>query len=162
MFKKFLDLFVPYIGFVIMFSIAIIAFEDNLANLPRYYLPFALGAVLFIGGFVMLIGLMPIWMHALDSEFDVPMGAFKFLDYRESKDFPGKIIGPFGLGASVLSLFVPLSIGLTVGIYLNFRSKNVIKIRQRSKEIEKEFASGLFQLGNRIADGLPLEMAFGL
>ncbi len=116
---------------------------------------------LFIGGIIMLIGLMPIWMHVLDPEFDVPIGAFKFLDYRDSRDFPGKIIGPFGLGASVLSLAVPLSLGLAMGIYFNFKSKNVIKLRERSKEIEKEFASGLFQLGNRIADGLPVEMAFG-
>ena len=116
---------------------------------------------LIVGGVIMFIGLTPLLLHALDSEFDLPVGSFKFLDYRVSREFPGKIIGPFGLGASVLSLAVPLSIGLGLGVYLNFGSKNVIKMRNSSKELEKEFASGLFQLGNRIADGLPVETSFG-
>ena len=114
-----------------------------------------------IGGFLFFLGMLPVILHALDPTFDITIGALSLLDYRESTDFPGKIIGPFGLGASIISLFVPLSIGLALGIYFSFKSKNVIEIRNNSKELEKEFASGLFQLGNRIADGIPLEMAFG-
>ena len=41
------------------------------------------------------------------------------------------------------------------------RSKNVIEIRRKTDELEQEFASGIFQLGNRLGDGLPAETAFG-
>jgi hypothetical protein len=54
-----------------------------------------------------------------------------------------------------------LAFGLGVGLYFKLRSKNVIKIREQSKALEQEFASALFQLGNRLGDGLPAEIAFG-
>lgn len=114
-----------------------------------------------IGGVVLFIGLTPLLLHAINPKFDLPFGSFKLLEYRNSKDFPGKIVGPYGLGASVLSLLVPLGLGLGFGIYFHLQSRNVIKLRDDAKELEKEFASGLFQLGNRIGDGLPAEMAFG-
>jgi hypothetical protein len=74
---------------------------------------------------------------------------------------PQKIVGPYGIGASVLSLCVPLSFGLGFGLYYKLRSHNVIKIREQSKKLEDEFASALFQLGNRLGDNLPAEIAFG-
>lgn len=85
--------------------------------------------------------------------------AFCLLDYRTSDT--GKVTGPFGLGASMLSLFVIISVGFSWGYYFKLRSKNVIKIRRKIEELEREFASGLFQLGNRLGDGLPAETAFG-
>lgn len=85
--------------------------------------------------------------------------AFCLLDYRTSET--GKTTGPFGLGASLLSLFVTISLGFSIGYYFKLRSKNVIKIREKTEELEQEFASGLFQLGNRLGDGLPAETAFG-
>ena len=42
--------------------------------------------------------------------------------------------------------------------YYKLKSKNVIKIRNQSNELEDEFASALFQLGNRLGDGLPAEI----
>lgn len=85
--------------------------------------------------------------------------AFCLLDYRTSET--GKSIGPFGLGASILSLFITVSVGFSIGYYFQLRSKNVIEIRKKTEELEQEFASGLFQLGNRLGDGLPAETAFG-
>ncbi len=88
---------------------------------------------------------------------------YEFLGYHTSmsKTDPGKIVGPFGLGASLISLLFPLAFGLSIGLYYKLKSQNVIKIRERSKNLEKEFASALFQLGNRLGDGLPAEIAFG-
>ena len=37
---------------------------------------------------------------------------------------------------------------------------NVIQIREKAKALEREFASALFQLGNRLGDGIPAEIAF--
>ena len=40
------------------------------------------------------------------------------------------------------------------------KTKDMIVERDKYKEVEKEFTSSLFQLGNRIGDGIPAEIAF--
>ncbi len=85
---------------------------------------------------------------------------FYFIEYKMS-NIPDKgYIGPFGLGASLLSIFLPLSAGLAAGLFYKLRTKNVLKIRTETKKLEAEFASALFQLGNRLGDGFPAEIAF--
>lgn len=72
----------------------------------------------------------------------------------------GGFAGPFGVGALILSLFIPLSIALFFSIAYGDRTKKLIKARDDYKTIEEEFTSSLFQLGNRLGDGLPAEIAF--
>ncbi|MBW2974566.1 hypothetical protein KY366_02510 [Candidatus Woesearchaeota archaeon] len=133
-------------------------------TLSPAYLALIMALMLFI------VGISPIFLRAfIPSEAGLGFGdfdetstcqrAFCLLDYRMSET--GKVSGPFGLGASLLSLFVTISAGLSLGYYFKLRSKNVIKIRKKTEQIEQEFASGLFQLGNRLGDGLPAETAFG-
>ena len=127
---------------------------------------------------LLLIGFIPLFLHAINPEFDLVIvgvsGGYElsqlsqiedkttiqhsFLGYRENDQ--GRMIGPFGLGATLLSLLIPLGIGLSFGLYYRLGSKNMIKIRERTKKLEDEFASSLFQLGNRLGDGLPAEIAF--
>ncbi|MEM2121599.1 MAG: hypothetical protein QXU20_03005, partial [Candidatus Woesearchaeota archaeon] len=95
------------------------------------------------------------FVSAVDNSFE----AFKFFEYKESTIQPGKTIGPYGLGASVFSLFITCGIGVSIGIYYYLTSKNLVMLRNRTRDLEKEFASALFQLGNRIGDGLPVEIA---
>ncbi|MBW2986989.1 hypothetical protein KY336_00420, partial [Candidatus Woesearchaeota archaeon] len=83
------------------------------------------------------------------------------LDYRPSSSKPDEFIGPFGLGAGLLSIFLVLGLGISIGIYYKFRSKGVFSIRNKTKKLESEFSNGLFLLGNRLADGLPTEIALG-
>ena len=130
----------------------------NLAGLEIRISPVLVSAFVFI--ILLLIALSPVILHFLNPAFDISLGKFDLLGYRESQSFPGKIIGPFGFGASVLSFFFPLSLGLALGFYYRGRSKNVIKIRAKAKQLESEFASALFQLGNRLGDGMPAELAF--
>lgn len=125
-----------------------------------------------IGSIFILIGFAPIIMHWIGAA-DIGFGEkdistvcgqkFCFLEYKESitEDSIGEIIGPYGIGASILSLSVILGIALLIGLYFRFKSSNVIKIRENTKKLEDEFASALFQLGNRLGDGLPAEIAFG-
>jgi hypothetical protein len=117
----------------------------------------------FIGIVFFIIGFSPMILHAISPGFDASFmgGKFKLLDYHESKVTAGEIVGPYGIGASIISVGVILAIGLSLGIYFMLRSKNVIRIREKTKELEDEFASALFQLGNRLGDGLPAEIAFG-
>ncbi|MBW2995078.1 hypothetical protein KY312_01895, partial [Candidatus Woesearchaeota archaeon] len=129
--------------------------------------------------FLFLIGLTPIMLKSptepeSDVCVDLNMNAFNpanfpitqrppslacVLDYRVMED--GSVIGPYGLGAALFSVFIVLAAGLPLGLYYKFRSKNVIKLRNEAKKLEDEFAGAIFQLGNRMGDGLPAEIAFG-
>jgi len=136
---------------------------------------------IFIGVTLFIIGLTPVIIHTINPGFDVGGSGFLLLDYHKSvagfdvggsgfllldyhksvAEGSNEIVGPYGLGAAILSLFIPLAFALGVGTYYNMRSKNLIKIRENTKKLENEFASSLFQLGNRLGDGLPAELAFG-
>jgi Flp pilus assembly protein TadB len=107
---------------------------------------------------LLTIGLSPIIIHAINPSFELSFGAFELMGYQET---PGGTRGPFGLGAGLLSLCITLGVGISVGLYYFKRVKDSIKIRRKTKELELEFASALFQLGNRIGDGIPVELAFG-
>lgn len=85
---------------------------------------------------------------------------YYFLGYRE-REGTGELVGPFGLGAMLLSILVPLGIGYSIGLYYRYKTVNIIKVREQAKKLELEFSGALFQLGNRIGDGIPAEAAFG-
>ena len=115
----------------------------------------------------LLIGFSPLIMHSLgvgDFAFDQNEN-LKMLEYVCPPEIgpgcaPEERVGPYGVGSSILSLVVVLGFGVSLGLFFALRSKNVIKIRQKTKELEEEFSSSLFQLGNRLGDGLPAEIAF--
>jgi len=123
----------------------------------------------FIGVVLFMIGLSPIVFHAIGipdfgfggEELSSACGQrYCFLEYRTSTATQQEI-GPYGLGAGIASLFIPLSFGVAIGLYYRLKSKNVIKIREKAKQLELEFANALFQLGNRLGDNLPVEIAVG-
>ncbi len=70
------------------------------------------------------------------------------------------VAGPNGPLSLFLSLFFPIGIGFFFVIAYRMKTSQLIKSREEYKEVEKEFTSSLFQLGNRIGDGLPAEVAF--
>jgi len=143
--------------------------------------PLVVAIMIFTALFI--VGVSPLIIHAVSPNQDIAWvsddegegirvidtptnsgASFYFLGYRyEIKDGEStdNLVGPFGLGATVLGMVLVLAFGLGIGSFYNFRSKNVIKIREQSKALEQEFASALFQLGNRLGDGLPAEIAFG-
>ncbi|MBW3016435.1 hypothetical protein KY309_02390 [Candidatus Woesearchaeota archaeon] len=114
----------------------------------------------FVGFVFLVIGLSPLIIHFLYPDYDFAVGGFPLLDYKESSTVDGLMLGPFGLGASLLSLFIPLCLAFSIGLYFRLRSQNVMKIRDEAKKLEDEFSSALFQLGNRLGDGIPAEIAF--
>lgn len=127
------------------------------------------------------IAIIPLVLHSANPNFDYVYSkkqgfttlaniddqntiTLSFLDYREQKSDTGQTgppVGPYGLGASLLSLFFPLALGLGLGMYYKIQTGNVLEVKERTKKLELEFASALFQLGNRLADGVPAEIAFG-
>jgi len=60
----------------------------------------------------------------------------------------------------ILSLFIPLSIAMFFAIAYKQKTKDLIKSREETRKLESEFTNSLFQLGNRLGDGVPAEIAF--
>ncbi len=86
----------------------------------------------------------------------------KLIDFKTIKENNvEKTIGPFGPLALILSLFIPLSIALFFTITYSKKTSSLIKTRENTKSLEEEFTNSIFQLGNRLGDGLPAEIAFG-
>jgi hypothetical protein len=69
--------------------------------------------------------------------------------------------GPFGVGALIFSLFIPLGVALFFSMSFKARTKELIIERNNTKQLELEFNNSLFQLGNRIGNGIPPEIVFG-
>jgi hypothetical protein len=87
------------------------------------------------------------------------LGQGNFFDFRlDTKT--NKVVGPFGVGALLLSLLIPLSVVIFFSFSYRLRTKELIKAREQTKALEKEFSSSLFTLGNRLGDGVPAEIAF--
>ncbi len=145
-----------------------------------------LAAAVFTLGLLVLIGILPLLVHVANPDFDLVIrsgsndctlglcpvdvndkkqmegAVFRFLEYREIRlpDESVIVAGPFGLFATLFSILLPLGLGLSVGLYYRLRNSGSVERRKAAKKLELEFASALFQLGNRLADGLPLEIAF--
>jgi hypothetical protein len=81
------------------------------------------------------------------------LGDLKLFDFIQGA-------GPMGLVAIVLSLFIPLGVALFFAISYKAKTREIIKSRNESKLLEAEFTNSIFQLGNRISDGTPAELAF--
>ena len=126
-----------------------------------------------IGLIFLLIGFSPFLFHMFnisdfgfgeDTEISSCGKQYCFLDYHESdtelnNDGTAKIVGPFGLGATLISLFVILALGISVGTYFKSKTIELKKIYDKSHSLENEFSSALFQLGNKLGDNIPAEVA---
>jgi len=69
--------------------------------------------------------------------------------------------GPFGVGALILGMFIPFGLALFFSMAFKIRTKDLIKERRKTRQLEKEFNSSLFRLGNRLGNGVPPELVFG-
>src|SRR3989344_4261843 len=129
------------------------------------YLNFSLLVALFL----ILVGMMPVAFHVLGPAIgDVKPGMCASSDFSLGKYgcFFGyikdgsSVVGPFGIGALIFSFFIPAGIAVGIGLYYRMKTKKIIDLRNETKALESEFSSALFQLGNRIGDGVPAETAF--
>src|SRR3989344_6797559 len=131
--------------------------------------PYVIAALICLP--ILILGLLPLIFQYtsipswIGLQKDYTFGDLGFSFMRDSKFFDFQqqdgIVGPFGLVALILSLLVPFSIGLFFIISYNMKTKQLIKAREDSKDLENEFTGSLFQLGNRLGDGMPAEIAFG-
>ncbi|MBX4211929.1 hypothetical protein KW787_00535 [Candidatus Pacearchaeota archaeon] len=138
---------------------------------PKYKskAPFAKAALIAIPLF--LIGISPFIFQisaitsTLGIKNDYTLGelgipffqAMKLFDFKQVGD---NTVGPFSPLGVILSFFIPLSIGFFFSSAYKAKTKDLIKARENTKTLEQEFTNSLFQLGNRLGDGIPAEIAF--
>jgi Flp pilus assembly protein TadB len=120
---------------------------------------------------LLIIGLLPFLLQSsfITSTLGIPsdttfsnlgislFGNIKLFDF---KVLDGQTTGPFGPGAMILSLCIPLAIGIFFSMAYKQKTRELIKSREETKMLEEEFTNSLFQLGNRLGDGVPAEIAF--
>jgi len=141
---------------------------------PQYYKyesrkPWLIASLIAVP--ILLLGLLPLILQlgfisslGLPSDFALEKIGLSFLGEGNLFNFrisDGERIGPFGTGAIIFSLLIPLAIGMFFSSAYKRKTKDLIKSRDDTKYLEKEFTNSLFQLGNRIGDGVPVEIAFG-
>jgi hypothetical protein len=137
-------------------------YGDYTSKRPYWIASFICVPLFLIGIIPLIFGYTPIpqWF-GWPTDFQLPgfmstlaTHAFGFIDVA------GKNVGPFSAFALLLGFLVPFSISLFFIISFRMRTKNLIKSRNDTMDLEKEFNSSLFTLGNRLGDGTPAEIAF--
>jgi hypothetical protein len=135
-------------------------------NNTPYVRAFLICLPLFILGFLPLIfqytplpGILGLQNDYTFSQLGLSFfGDSKIFDFKETAS---GFAGPFGIGAVLFSMFIPLGMALFFSIAYREKSGELIKERENTKQLENEFNNSLFQLGNRIQNGIPPELAFG-
>jgi len=110
----------------------------------------------------LILGLLPLILGYAGIDYSLNEIGLGFLGDNafDFRDTSAGLIGPFGVLGLLLSLFVPFSIAMFFALSFSMRTKELIKARDDTKGLEKEFNSSLFTLGNRLGDGTPAEIAF--
>lgn len=121
--------------------------------------------LIFIGLIPLIFQFTPIpGAFGLEKDFtfsQMGLGFFGDESFFGFSETTGGVRGPFGIGAMILSMFIPLGAALFFSIAFKGKTKELIVERKKTKQLEKEFNNSLFQLGNRIGNGVPPEIAFG-
>lgn len=94
-------------------------------------------------------------------ELGIPINSLKDAEVFGFETSKSGVKGPFGLGATLLGLFVPLSLALFFSMAYKDKTKDLIKEREKTKQLEDEFNNSLFQMGNRLGNNVPPELVFG-
>ena len=131
-----------------------------------YYTAAFISLPFFVIGFLPLIfqyTFIP-QLFGLSNDFTLSQIGFSFLGNDGFFGFlqtSSGFAGPFGIGALIFGMFIPLGIALFFSIAYSQKTKDLINERNKTKQLEKEFNNSLFQLGNRIGNGIPPELVFG-
>ena len=137
-------------------------YHEYISKRPYWIASFICVPLFLIGITPLIFGYTPIpeWF-GWPTDFQLPgflitlaTNAFGFIDVA------GEKVGPFSAFALLLGFLVPFSVSLFFIISFRMRTKNLIKSRNDTRDLEKEFNSSLFTLGNRLGDGTPAEVAF--
>ena len=130
-------------------------FKSFLIVLPL----FIIGLLPFIFQYTVFPGFLGLEKDYTFSELGFSaLGDEKFFGFIETSSGTK---GPLGIGALILSMFIPLGLALFFSMSYKEKTREMILERQKTNQLEREFNNSLFQLGNRIGNGVPPEIAFG-
>ncbi|VVB80102.1 Uncharacterised protein [uncultured archaeon] len=143
-------------------------YKDNKPYLKAFLICLPL---LIIGFLPLLMGYTPLphWLglSSAGQPYDPSLGDITGMESLGAEKLFGFIklangsyAGPFGIGSVLMGMFVPLGLGLFFALSYRWKTKELIVEREKTKELEAEFNSSLFQLGNRIGNGVPPELVF--
>jgi hypothetical protein len=141
-------------------------FYNKYISKKPYYVAGLICAPFFILGLLpLIVGYTPIpqWLGFTPpydfafSSLGISFFSGNFFGFRETNHI---VTGPFGLGSVLLSLLIPFSVAMFFALSYRLKTKELIKARDSTKDLEEEFNSSLFTLGNRLGDGTPAEIAF--
>ncbi len=144
-------------------------YSQYISKKPYYTAALICFPFFILGLIPLIVGYTPIasWLGlvAPGQIFDFPLsniglsflGRGNFFGFLEGDN---GLVGPFGIGAVLLSLLIPFSIAMFFSLAYSTKTKELIKARDKTKELEQEFNNSLFTLGNRLGDGIPAEIAF--
>ncbi len=126
--------------------------------------PFIIAGLISLPFFI--IGLLPFIFQIsfitslfnLQSDYIISIIQTPLFDFKRVGN---NIVGPFSPIAVIFGLLIPFSIALFFSIAYRKKTSLLIKSREKTKLLEEEFTNSLFQLGNRLGDGTPAEIAFG-
>jgi hypothetical protein len=59
----------------------------------------------------------------------------------------------------IFSVLITTAFGFGIGVYYWYKVSTVLKIKKKIQKIEEQFAAAIFQLGNKVAQGIPVESA---
>lgn len=135
-------------------------------NYPTYKSnkPWTIAILLIIP--MLIIGFLPFIMQlSFFTTHDFSFASLEIpfisdLQLFDFKNIDGSLKGPFSPLASVLSLVMILGIALGLAYVYRKKTEILIKDREKTRVLEIEFTNTLFQLGNRLGDGIPAEVAF--
>ena len=144
-------------------------YSQYISKKPYYTAALICFPFFILGLIPLIVGYTPIpqWLGlaAQGQIFDFPLsdirlsflGRGNFFGFLEGDN---GLVGPFGIGAVLLSLLIPFSVAMFFSLAYSMKTKELIKARDRTKDLEQEFNNSLFTLGNRLGDGVPAEIAF--
>lgn len=137
------------------------SYADNtpwITNLPFLLVFLLIGLLPFVFQITFLTDAFSLKSDYTLGELGLPFATdLKLFDF---KDVGTHTVGPFGIGSLLLSLCIPLGIGLYISRVYRQKTKKLMRAREDTKLLEEEFTTSLFQLGNRLGDGIPAEIAF--
>ncbi|MDP2673189.1 MAG: hypothetical protein Q8O84_05235, partial [Nanoarchaeota archaeon] len=108
-----------------------------------------------------ILGFFPLIMHyGFNSDFSFSQLGLGIFGNGNLFDFKSDGSGPFGLGALIFGMFIPLGVALFFSLSYKMKTKELIKEREKTKQLESEFTNSLFQMGNRMGNGVPAELVF--
>ncbi len=120
---------------------------------------------LFLGILPLIFGYTPLpTLLGIPSDFtfaDIGLSFFGTDSFFDFKSTGTGVTGPFGVGALLMGMLFPLGISIFFITAFKMRTEELILARNSTVQLEQEFNNSLFQLGNRLGNGVPPEMVFG-